>query len=107
MGVPLIEQAKIQARILVPLVRTLQAELGKERANTLVRKSLGALYRQYGEAWWQGQGTNTFDRKLATTFEKFAAHAALDYKVDEQTADAFELNVTGCRGPTTAIFATS
>jgi hypothetical protein len=97
MGVPLIEQAKIQARVLVPLVRTLQAELGKERAKTLVRKSLGALNRQYGEAWWQAQGTNTFDKKLATAFEKFAAHGALDYKVVKQTADAFELNVTGCR----------
>jgi hypothetical protein len=42
MGVPLIEQVKIQARVLVPLVRTLHAELGEERANALVRKSLGA-----------------------------------------------------------------
>ena len=29
MDIPLIEQVKIQARILVPLLRTLQAELGK------------------------------------------------------------------------------
>jgi predicted ArsR family transcriptional regulator len=97
MGVPLIEQVKIQAQVLVPLVRTLQAELGEERANALVRKSLGALYRQYGEAWWQAQGTNTFDEKLATAFEKFAAGGALDYKVVKRTADSFELNVTGCR----------
>jgi hypothetical protein len=37
MGTPLIEQAKIQAQVLVPLVRTLQAELGEERANLIVR----------------------------------------------------------------------
>jgi L-2-amino-thiazoline-4-carboxylic acid hydrolase len=97
MGVPLIEQAKIQAQVLVPLVRTLQAELGEERANSLVRKSLGALYRQYGEAWWQAQGANTFHEKLATAFEKFAADGALDYKVVKRTADTFELNVTRCR----------
>ena len=35
MGVPLIEQVKIQAQVLVPLIRTLQAELGEERANAL------------------------------------------------------------------------
>ncbi len=32
MGVPLIEEVKIQAQVLVPLIRTLQAELGGERA---------------------------------------------------------------------------
>ncbi len=96
MGVPLIEQVKIQAQVLVPLVRTLQAELGEERANALVRKSLGALYRQFGEAWWRAQGASNFDEKLGTAFEKFAAGDALDYEVVKQTTDTFELNVTGC-----------
>ena len=55
MDVPLIEQVKIQARILVPLVKALQAELGEERANEIVRKALGSLYRKYGETWWRSQ----------------------------------------------------
>jgi predicted ArsR family transcriptional regulator len=97
MGVPLIEQVKIQAQVLVPLVRTLQAELGEERANALVRKSLGALYRQFGEAWCRQQGTRRFDEKLGIAFEKFTAGDALDYEVLKQTTDTFELNVTGCR----------
>lgn len=33
MDIPLIEQVKIQAQVLVPLVNALQAELGEERAN--------------------------------------------------------------------------
>jgi hypothetical protein len=37
-GIPVIQQAKIQAQVLVPLVKALQAELGEERANALVRK---------------------------------------------------------------------
>ena len=45
MDVPLIDQVKIQAQILVPLVKALQAELGKERANDLVRRTLGDIYR--------------------------------------------------------------
>ena len=97
MGISLIEQVKIQAQVLVPLVRTLQAELGEERANALVRKSLGALYRQFGEAWWRTQGASTFDEKLGRTFERFAAGDALDYEVLKQTTGTFELNVTGCR----------
>ena len=97
MRVPLIEQVKIQAQVLVPLIRTLQAELGEERANALVRKSLGALYRQLGEAWWRAQGASEPRERLAMAFEKFAAGDALDYEVLEQTADTFEVNVTGCR----------
>ena len=97
MGVTLIEQSRIQAQVLVPLVRTLQAELGEARANALVRKSLGALYRQYGEAWWQSHGEDKPAEKLASAFERFAAGDALDYDVVEQTPDAFALEVTGCR----------
>lgn len=97
MGVPLIEQVKIQAQVLVPLVRTLQAELGEDRANTLVRKALGSLYRQFGETWWRAQGASKFDEKLGKAFERFAAGDALDYEVFKQTPNTFELNVTGCR----------
>jgi hypothetical protein len=97
MGIPLIERVKIQAQVLVPLVRTLQAELGEEHANALVRKCLGELYRQFGETWWRTQGASKFDEKVASAFEKFAEGDALDYEVLKQTTGAFELNVTGCR----------
>ena len=33
MGVSVLQQAKIQAQVLVPLAKALQAELGEERAN--------------------------------------------------------------------------
>jgi hypothetical protein len=46
MDIPLIEQVKIQAQVLVPLVKALQAELGEEPANAIVRKALGDLYRK-------------------------------------------------------------
>lgn len=97
MDVPLIEQVKIQAQVLVPLVRTLQAELGEERAHTLVRKSLGAIYRKYGERWRQEQGTSTLDGGLRSAFEMFSAGDALNYEVTKHTDDAFEVNVRGCR----------
>jgi hypothetical protein len=97
MDIPLIEQVKIQAQVLVPLVKTLQAELGEERANVIVRKALGELYRKYGEQWWRTQGSRDFAQKMASTFDMFAAGDALDYEVVKQAPDAFEVNVTGCR----------
>jgi hypothetical protein len=96
MAVPLIEQVRIQAQVLVPLVRALQSELGEEPANALVRKAIGPIYRQYGEAWWE-QGARDFNHVLSTSFQRFASGEALDYQVVKQTADTFDVDVTACR----------
>lgn len=97
MDIPLIEQIKIQAQVLVPLVKTLQAELGEDRANALVRKALADQYRKFGEKWWRTQGARNPEDKVAAAFEMFAAGDALEYDVLKQDPDAFELNVTKCR----------
>jgi|SRR5579871_4353933 len=97
MDIPLIEQVKIQAQVLVPLVKALQAELGEERANAIVRKALGDLYRKFGEKWWRAQGARNLGEKVASAFEMFATGNALEYEVLKKTPEAFELNVTQCR----------
>ena len=81
MDIPLIEQVKIQAQVLLPLVKALQAELGEERANAIVRKALGDLYRTYGEKWWRTQGARNLGEKVSSAFEMFAAGDTLKYKV--------------------------
>ena len=68
MDIPLIEQVKIQAQVLVPLVKALQAELGEERANAIVRKALRELYRKYGEKWLRTQGARNLGEKAASAF---------------------------------------
>lgn len=97
MDVPLLEQIKIQAKVLVPLVRTLQAELGEERANAIVRKALGELFRKYGEKWWRAQGAADLGEKMASAFRMYASGDAMRYEVRKQTPAAFEVDVTECR----------
>jgi L-2-amino-thiazoline-4-carboxylic acid hydrolase len=97
MDLPVIEQVKIQAKVLVPLVTALQEELGEERANAIVRKALGDLYRKYGEAWRRSHPSRGIGQDMASMFRRFAAGGALDYEVTKQTADAFDVNVTNCR----------
>ena len=97
MDVSLLEQVKIQAQVLVPLVKAFQAELGEERANAIIRRALGSLYRDYGDAWWRAQQGADVRQKLASTFAWFAGGNALDYEVVKQSSDAFDVNVTGCR----------
>ena len=97
MSIPVLEQAKIQARVLVPLIKALRAELGEERANVLVRNALGEMYRELGEKFWRAQKATNVGDNLASAFDRFAAGDALDYEVIKQSPDAFEVNVTGCR----------
>jgi L-2-amino-thiazoline-4-carboxylic acid hydrolase len=96
-GISVIEQAKIQAQVLVPLVKALQAELGKERANTLVREALGDVYRRLGEQWWRAQDSKHIGENMASAFAAFAKGDAVDYSVRAQSQDAYEIDVTGCR----------
>jgi hypothetical protein len=95
--IPLIERARIQAQVLVPLLKALQAELGEERANAIVRKALGELYRQFGEEFWRARKSQDVGDNMASAFKTFAAGNALDYDVIKRTPDAFEVNVTACR----------
>ena len=97
MAIPLIQQVKIQAQVLVPLVKALQAELGEERANALVRRAVGDTYRRYGEEFWRKKNEKDLGKSMASAFATFARDDALDYRVREQSQDAFEIDVTGCR----------
>lgn len=108
MSVPVIEQARIQAQVLVPLVKALQAELGEARANAIVRGALRDLYRGYGEAFWHAKKKQTQEQKqqknepdvgkaIASAFTTYARDDALDYTVIEQSEDAFAFDVTRCR----------
>ena len=72
MRIPIIEQAKIQAQVLVPLVKALQAELGEERANELVRKALGDIYRNLGQQWWQAKRSRHLGQIMTSAFASFA-----------------------------------
>ena len=97
MDVPTIEQAKIQARVLVPLVKALQAELGEERANALVRKALGDTYRSLGEKWWRARKSEGIGEAMAAAFAGYANAGALDYQVRDKTEATFDVDITGCR----------
>ncbi|MET4172227.1 hypothetical protein ABIB99_003318 [Bradyrhizobium sp. LA6.1] len=100
MSVSVIEQAKIQAQVLVPLVKALQAELGEARANALVRKALGDLYRGFGEEFWktknETENKTDLGKAVSSAFKTYARDDALAYDIVEQTADTFAFDVTRC-----------
>ena len=97
MDVSILEQVKIQAWVLVPLVQALEREPGTERAHEIVSGALGPLYRDAGERWWQEEGDGRLGDKLAAAFDGFGADAALTYTVTRQDDDGFDVDVTDCR----------
>jgi phage gp46-like protein len=96
MSVSIIEQAKIQAQVLVPIVKALQAELGEARANALVRTALGDSYRRLGERWWRTKRQKHLGEIMAAAFAGYAAGDALEYRILAQSKDAFDIDVTRC-----------
>jgi len=97
MSISVLEQAKIQSQVLVPLIKALQAELGEARANALVRKALGDTYRRHGEAFWKAKNERNLGKAIASAFETYARDDALDFSVRERSQDAFAFDVTRCR----------
>ena len=97
MTLSVIQQAKIQAQVLVPLIKAMQAELGEARANTLVRNALGDLYRRFGEEFARTKGAADLGTTMASAFATYAREDALDYRVVERSPDAFAIDVTACR----------
>ena len=96
MSVSVIEQAKIQAQVLVPLVKAMQAELGEDRANALVRKALGDLYRRLSEEFWRAKSEKNLGKAVSSAFKTYARDDALSYDVIESSQDAFSFDVTRC-----------
>jgi hypothetical protein len=75
--VSVIQQAKIQAEVLVPLVKAMRAELDEARANALVRKALGDTYSRYGEAFRRAKNEKNVGTAVASAFATYARDDAL------------------------------
>jgi hypothetical protein len=93
-AVPLVERVKIQAELLVPLVKVLEQELGVDRARDLVRGALGEHYRRLAEAW-VGQGGSL--GAMETFVRVSTAGAALDLAAEDTSPTGMAFDVTGCR----------
>ena len=97
-GLSLLDKTKIQAQVLVPLLRTLRAELGKERADAIVREALRAWSQQVFAAIGDGVDGRP-RRKWAAMHTALADITAPEVTVEMRRHDeeALEFDVTACR----------
>ena len=95
---PLLEQAKIQVQVLVPVLRTLRAELGVERANQLVWRALADWRRQVAAELYEPYSGSPVERWMSgMTASTARVGDAVDVEIHAARTDAFEFDVVGCR----------
>ncbi len=98
MASPLLEHVKLQAQVLIPVLRAFREEIGLERANRIAWRALAAwrsqLVREMHESF-TGSPTERWSAGVAASIPQVGD--AIDFEVVKQEADAFEFDVTGCR----------
>jgi hypothetical protein len=98
MASPLLEQVKLQAQVLVPVLKAFREEIGSERANRVAWRALAAwrsqLVRELHEPF-TGSPVERWSAGVAASMPRVGD--AVDFEVIRQEDDAFESDVTGCR----------
>ena len=93
-----LERAKIQAQVLVPVLRAFRAELGEARANQIASKALREwsqqLYHNIGE---QRSGSPRQKWEAITVALRNRVGSDVDFEMLKEEPDAWEFNITGCR----------
>lgn len=94
--VTLLQQRRIEAAVIKPLVQAFEKELGKEKTREVLEETIKELAREAGREFVR----HLPDASLASFARKadvFAAGGALEMKVLESTGSRFDFNVTRCR----------
>jgi hypothetical protein len=89
-----LDRVKIQAEVLVPLLKAFEAELGPERARSIARGALqDHVRRSYASLREKAPG-NPID--LVSGGIPLFARDALEYEVVQRSPEALDFNVTRC-----------
>jgi L-2-amino-thiazoline-4-carboxylic acid hydrolase len=96
--VSLLDKTRMQAQVLVPVLRTLRAELGKDRADAIVKQALrdwsGQLFAAVGDGI---EGSPR--RKWANINSVFSGVSGkeVEFKTLRHDKEALDIDVTRCR----------
>jgi predicted ArsR family transcriptional regulator len=93
----LLDKTRIQAQVLVPVLRALRAELGKEKADTIVRQAL----RDWSKQLFAAVGDSVEGsprRKWAAMHTAMGEMTEKDVSVDllRKDKEALEFDITSC-----------
>ena len=87
----LLDAVRIQSRVVIPIVRELEKEIGKERAHAIVGRAIAGSYVAYREK--VGYDKNSHPRVEQETESAFP----VEREIVEDTDDSYGYNITGCQ----------
>ncbi len=93
---PLLEQREIEARIVGPLVRAFEREIGEERTLAIVAEVISRLARESGADLARLLGEQTLE-VFAQSLDRWRENGALELDLLEQSPTRLSFNVTRCR----------
>ena len=85
-----LEAVKIQAHAVIPIVRALERELGKERAHSIVGRAIAESYAE-----WQGKAVSA--RNSHPRDNNIEEQYPVETEVVEDTDSMLAINITRCR----------
>jgi hypothetical protein len=97
MDLPLLERRRIEAGVLVPLIRAFQAEFGEERVNAIAARTIREIARAQGQAERERSGARSLTDVAARARSRFLAEGSLEIDVLEETPARFSFDVTRCQ----------
>lgn len=92
----LLERREIEARIVGPLIRAVEEELGEQKTLELLRRVIAGLARESGAELARAFGEASLGA-FARCLDLWREGGALELEVLEQSDDRLEFNVTRCR----------
>jgi predicted ArsR family transcriptional regulator len=96
--VSLLDKTRIQAQVLAPVLRALRAELGKDKANAIVKQALRDWSKQLFAAI--GDGIEGSPRRKWATMQSAlneASEREVEVEIRRHDKEALEIDVTRCR----------
>jgi hypothetical protein len=85
-----LDAVKIQARVVIPIVRALERELGEERAHSIVGRAIAESYAEWQVKTVSPQHSDPKDVDIE-------GHWPIETEVVEDTDSTFAINMTRCR----------
>jgi hypothetical protein len=94
----LLDKTRIQAQVLVPVLRALRAELGNDRADAIVKHALRDWSKQLFAAI--GEGIEGSPRRKWATIQSIWGEVSgkeVEFEIRRHDKDALDIDVTRCR----------
>ncbi len=94
--IDLLLRRKIEAQVLLPIIKAFEKRLGREETREIVSDALKEISRKDGKAKAEALGGNNLEDLAAGVIPMWAGSGHLEIEMKENTKDVLRFDVTRC-----------